>query len=139
MEAANNMVKSLAEEIEVIVKNISNNNPPPRKCTVTGTYPDGKYVDVEISGIGETIHKPLFGMAELGDECLIVFCEGDLNNGAVISGKYETGDLTSIYSALAELSKNKITSEDMLNYINEHGTLTIDDNGILKLMIKEVF
>lgn len=135
MGVVNRMVKTLAEEIEVIVKNISNNNPPPQKCKVTGTYPDGKYVDVEITGMGETIHKPLFGIAELGDECLIVFCDGDLNNGAVISGKYETGDLTSIYSALAELSKNKLSSGDMLNYINENGSLKIDDEGILKLTI----
>ena len=123
------MVKSLVEEIEVIVKNISNNNPAPRKCTITGTYPGGQYADVNITGIGESIHNPLFGVAEIGDECLIVFMDGDLNKGAIITGKYDTGDITILYSLIAELSEKKADNVCASNTSN--GLLSAEDKNKL--------
>ena len=135
------MVKSLAEEIELIVKDLSNNNPPPRRCKVSGTYPDKKHVDAFIDGFGKVIYKPIFGVADVGDECLIVFLNGDLNNGAVISGKYETGDLTNLYQALADLSKNKadinhnhderyFTEAEMENKLSAKSDITHKHNSL---------
>jgi len=80
------MARSLAEEIELIVKSVANNNPAPKKCIIEEIYLDGN-VDVSIS-LGEEhpkiLYRPCIGTPVVKDEAVILFIDGKINDGYVI-------------------------------------------------------
>ena len=121
------MSRSFAEEIEVIAKSVSNNNPAPKLCKIVGNYGDEPYSDVEVDGLGTLTYKKTIGSTTVGLEAVICFLDGNLNQGLVISN--EDLDLNHVYDTLFELSENKFDKskgENLNNNLNEYSQLTDD-------------
>ena len=113
------MSRSFAEEIEVIAKSVSNNNPAPKLCKIVGNYGDEPYSDVEVDGLGTLTYKKTIGSTTVGLEAVICFLDGNLNQGLVISN--EDLDLNHVYDTLFELSENKFDKskgENLNNNLN---------------------
>ena len=131
------MSRSFAEEIEVIAKSVSNNNPAPKLCKIVGNYGDEPYSDVEVDGLGTLTYKKTIGSTTVGLEAVICFLDGNLNQGLVISS--EDLDLNYVYDTLFELSENKFDKskgENLNNNLNEYSQLT--DEIIEKLGLNQI-
>ena len=131
------MSRSFAEEIEVIAKSVSNNNPAPKLCKIVGNYGDEPYSDVEVDGLGTLTYKKTIGSTTVGLEAVICFLDGNLNQGLVISN--EDLDLNYVYDTLFELSENKFDKskgENLNNNLNEYSQLT--DEIIEKLGLNQI-
>ena len=131
------MSRSFAEEIEVIAKSVSNNNPAPKLCKIVGNYGDEPYSDVEVDGLGTLTYKKTIGSTTVGLEAVICFLDGNLNQGLVIAN--EDLDLNYVYDTLFELSENKFDKskgENLNNNLNEYSQLT--DEIIEKLGLNQI-
>ena len=105
------MTRTLAEEIELIVKNVSNNNPAPKQCIIQDIYPDG-YVDVLLSSedVNPIVYRPCIGSPVIGEEAIICFLDGSINRGYVICiYSFDKGNLIAIIN---EIVLDMITLEE---------------------------
>ncbi len=85
------MSRSLAEEIELLVTSVANNNPAPKKCVISKIYKDN-HVDVDIkvgSEIGTIQYRPCLGNPKIDEEAVIIFVEGSINEGYVVCNTEE--------------------------------------------------
>lgn len=79
------MVESLADTILTMIRSEANNNPPPLDARIFRVY-NSDYVDVECNG---RIFKSVrcIGIKTVGNEGLLVFIDGDLNNQVFITSE----------------------------------------------------
>ena len=77
--------KTFAEEIEILVKDIANNNPAPEKCTITKNYSNPNYVDVETNDGTEYKTIPLLGSNKINTNGIVLFLDGNGDNPIVIT------------------------------------------------------
>ena len=76
--------RTINEEIELIVKDVANNNPAPITCTVIKNYQNDLFhVDIE-TDIGILNYVPCLFNNTVGHKGIIVFIDGDLNNPLAI-------------------------------------------------------
>ena len=119
------MSRSLAEEIELLVKDVANNNPAPKKCVISKIYEDN-HVDVDIkvgSEIGTIQYRPCLGNPKIDEEAVIIFVEGSINEGYVICNTEEIELVQSDWEetdiSSSAYIKNKPSIPSLENYYNK--------------------
>jgi len=127
------MVKSLVEELELIVKANSNDYPPPKKCIIKDIYPDGK-VDVTVSygdTTGTIVYRSCIGTPVINDEAVLVFIDGKINDGYVIcTSKGGSGGSKAVFTYDSLTGDLCVEYEDNLTtivtYNDETGDLCVE-------------
>ena len=77
--------KSLADELEIMITSLSNNNPAPLRCTITKVYEDNIHVDVK-TDYGEVIYVETIGNhLKIGNIGIIIFLDGNEKNRIIIT------------------------------------------------------
>lgn len=114
--------KTLADEIITIVNSVANNNPAPNTCTIRKIYDDG-FVDVTLKDGGVVSYLECYGRTEVGNNALIVFADGDISNGKVVSiDNYTKAEIDEMISGGADLTRY-VKKEDVdLKF-------SLEDNG----------
>lgn len=106
-------MNDFAKEIEVIAKSVCNNNPAPRLCTIVKNYDDLPYCDVNVDGFGVLTYRKTVGVTDIGSEGVIIFVDGDLNQGVVITSCRNV-DVTELLNVILELnSRITVLEEEM--------------------------
>lgn len=120
---------TLADEIISIVESVANNNPAPIECTIRKIYTNG-YVDVTTES-GNFNYLECIGATKTGAKGVIVFINGDPNNGKVISVDNYTK------SEIQEIIQDLISGQiDLSGYVKKAEVdMDLLDNGYLKLKL----
>ncbi len=122
--------RTLTDEIITIIKAHSNDNPAPQTCTIKKVYANG-YVDIE-TNTGRINYLECIGATKPDIIGLLVYPEGNLNNGIVISlGDYYT---QSEISTLLSGKQDTLVSGTNIKTINNQtllgsGNITIQGGG----------
>ena len=129
------MTKTLAEEIITIIEAHSNNNPAPTTGTITRTYTDGNYADVETED-GTHRYVPVIGNNAIDTDGVIIYIDGDLNNPLLItSGGGSSGGTVILGTGAFSINTNGHLIVELPDgvdnpyYINSNGHLIYDTHN----------
>lgn len=76
--------KTFAEEIEIMIQDMANNNPAPERCKIIKNYSDSNFVDIKTEKGDEMKTVPLMGTNTVGKTAIVIFLEGKINKPFVI-------------------------------------------------------
>lgn len=77
--------RSLADELEIMITSLANNNPAPLRCTITKIYDDELHVDVK-TDYGEVNYVETIGNnIETGNIGILIFLDGNEKNKIIIT------------------------------------------------------
>ena len=77
--------RSLADEMEIMITSLANNNPAPLKCTITKIYEDHKHVDVK-TDYGDVDYVETIGNnLKIGNIGILIFLDGKNDDKIIIT------------------------------------------------------
>ena len=121
--------KTLAEEIITIIKAHSNDNPAPTTGTITRTYEESNYADVETE---DGVHRyiPVIGENTVDTIGVIVYLDGDLNTPLMITSGGGGGSEVDIVTEWeTTLSDTKVPSEKLVKTSIPSDVSDLTDNN----------
>ena len=122
--------KTLAEEIITIIKAHSNDNPAPTTGTITRTYEEENYADVETED-GTHRYIPVIGENTVDTIGVIVYLDGDLNTPVLITnGGGSEIDIVTEWETT--LSDTKVPSEKLTKDTLDTKISKSDTTGLVK-------